>query len=147
MLVTTHTITGGVVGEVVSNPILAFILGSILHFLFDAIPHYDKTDDGKWSWKQILLVIIDFSATILILFWLRPKLSIYNPFWWGAFGGFWPDLIDNVPFWGPAIIKTKWGKRYHKFHEGLHKKQPHFLVGLGIQIAIIAVSLIIHFSV
>lgn len=146
MLVTTHTITGGVVGEIVSNPILAFVMGTILHFVFDAIPHYDKTDDGKWSWRQILLVVLDFSATLYILFLIRPTLSFASPFWWGAFGGFWPDLIDNVPFWGPFVIKTKLGKKYHKFHEGLHKVQPSFLAGMIIQIAIIAVVLVIHFS-
>ena len=148
MIVAVHTFAGGVAGEMIDNAPLAFLLGLVLHFLFDAIPHFDNTSNSKWDWKQIAFTTADFVlAFILIFFVAKQPLAlsfIKTPFFWGAFGGFLPDLIDNVPFWSGPFRRSTFGKKFHKFHDGLHKKQPHWLIGLSIQAAVILIFLYIH---
>lgn len=151
MIVTVHTFAGGVAGEVLQNPFLALLLGIFLHFVLDAIPHYDNTDNSRWTRRQIIFTAVDFIiAGLLLYFVLEIPVSpaaFGSAVFWGAFGGFLPDLIDNVPFWNKQWHSTKIGKKFHKFHDGIHQKQPHFLLGLSIQAAIVLLFYALHFMI
>ncbi len=150
MIVTVHVVAGGVIGELVGNPAAAFLLGIISHFILDSIPHFDNLDNECFSPRQIAFTAADFMISFSLLFGvikLPLNQTIFSSvFFWGALGGFFPDLFDNVPFWKERFIATKFGTRYHKFHENLHHGQPAPLIGLSTQLAVVVLFLVIHFA-
>jgi len=152
MILTAHIITSGTVGELIGNPAGAFVVGIILHFILDAIPHYDTVDKiPQFSRRQIAFTTTEIIIGILmLLFVIRLPLNrtiLNSAFAWGALGGMIPDLLDNVPFWEKRFQATKIGSKFHHFHCTIHKKQPSFFVGMTIQIITIVLFLTIHFAV
>lgn len=139
MLIAAHAIAAGTVGTYISNPILAFLLGIILHFVLDFVPHYDTTDEGKFTPRQIALILTDFLLFLLIIiFVIKPS----DPsFWWGAFGGIFPDFLDINPLWNKAFRKTAFGKSFHKFHEKIQRYRASFVPGISVQMLVILISL------
>lgn len=135
MLTSSHAITAGTIGMAIGNPILAFILGFIIHFLLDAIPHYDTTDNGKLTFRQWAFILGDLALAILIIFLLiRPEISWGNAFLWGAFGGVLPDIFDDIPLWKEQFRKTKIGALIHNIHEKIQPKQTPMFFGVAIQV-------------
>ena len=149
MLAANHTIVAGVVGSYIGNPFLAFLAGFIIHFLLDSIPHFDTTDKGKFTFRQIFLVVADFAIGLMLIFWvIRADISINSPFVWGAFGGMVPDLLDNVPFWNKAFRKSKIGRKFHNFHNLFHSRLFNHKPFLGLlsQYLIIALFIWLYFA-
>lgn len=144
MLLAAHAISGGVIGEELNNPYLAFLAGFVFHFFLDFIPHMDFIVRRKWDWKQYLFVGSDSIIGILIiLYFIHPQYSLNNPFWWGIFGGILPDLLDNVPFWQKAFRKTKFGHVLNQMHTKYHHSNAGPFWGILTQVGVIALSLII----
>lgn len=144
MLLGAHLITGAVAGEYIDNPYLAFAAGVILHFILDAIPHFDTTDDRKITFRQILLIGIDGITGIAILFYGYQNFSIHHwSYLAGALGGITPDIIDNVPLWQKAIRSTKIGKKFNQFHTWIQWRSLTPIPGLAIQYIIIAIAVLI----
>ncbi len=146
MITTVHTIAGGIVGEKVNNPLFAFFAGIALHYILDAIPHFDNVLENKlWTWKQWVFTSVDLIITALLLIYLKPELVVANPFIWGAIGGMLPDLLEHVPFWGKQFISNPIGKRLSNFHEKIHiQKQSGVVIGMLTQVIILAIILIIR---
>jgi hypothetical protein len=78
MLMAVHGAVGALIGENVTNPLLAFGLAFGSHFLLDVIPHGDhhhvqsfKTE--KKLKKMINLIILDMIVGVLFLFIISPK--------------------------------------------------------------------------
>ncbi|MEI7791953.1 MAG: hypothetical protein WCI57_00485 [Candidatus Berkelbacteria bacterium] len=144
MIISVHFLAGGVAGEAIGNPIYAFLLGIILHFVLDAIPHFDNVlKNGKWNYKQVIFTALDVLATAWMLFgYLKPDLNFSNPLLWGAFGGVLPDLLDNIPFF--TIRNTKFGRLFHRFHLRIHAKTPGWPVGALTQIVVVILFVIWH---
>lgn len=135
MLLGSHLLTGAAVGEAVGNPFLAFLLGFILHFVIDAIPHFDPADDNKLTFRQILLVAVEGSIGIAILIYCYLNFSSNKAgFLAGAFGSILPDLMDNVPFWDKSFQKTRFGKAFHNFHNRLQLTKLNPVLGLSVQL-------------
>lgn len=140
MLIASHIITAGYVGERIGNPFLAFLVGVVIHFLLDAVPHYDTTDNGEITKKQLVLLITDGAIGILlIIFLLKADLGLKSPFFWGVFGGIFPDILDNVPFWQGAFRNTIIGGKFHKFHDRIQKISLPPMPGLLLQIIIVMI--------
>lgn len=145
MLISSHMIAAGAVGQWLENPILAFLVGIVVHFVLDAIPHYDTTDDGKWTKSQIAFVIGDFVIGVLIIFlYLKPPLEFTNPFWWGALGGIIIDIFDVSPFWKDKFRQSKFGQGVHWFHEYVHKVKAEPFLGIVSQVLIIIIGILIY---
>lgn len=142
MLIAAHSIVGGVVGECFDNVGLAFIVGFLSHFFLDAIPHYDSTDKGKFTKRQILLIACDLVIGVIIFCKYLWPVSHY--FFFGVAGGLLPDILDVTPFWKKSFQKTAFGKKFHRFHELLHWYRPNFLIGILSQWAVIALALLAH---
>jgi hypothetical protein len=144
MIISVHFLAGGVVGEAIGNPFFAFLLGIALHFVLDAIPHFDNVlKNGKWNYKQVIFTALDVAATAWILFvYLKPDHNFTNPLLWGALGGVLPDLLDNIPFL--TVRNTKFGKLLHKFHLKIHAKTPGWIVGSITQIIVVILFVIWH---
>lgn len=145
MLIAAHSVSAGVVGEVIADPILALLFGFILHFILDAIPHYDTTDGGKFTKRQLFLLALDGIVGLTILIFLFINSSAKLPFVMGILGGLLPDLLDNVPFWDKQFRRTIFGKRFHQFHEKIQSVKLAPLPGILIQYFISTVSIYIFF--
>ena len=145
MLIAAHSIAGGVAGDFIGNPILAFLLGIIIHFILDAIPHYDTTDNHKFTFRQWALILGDALVALLIIFLIiKPPLDINSPFLWGAIGGITPDFFDNVSLWSKQFQAFKLGNVFHNFHERIQPKQPNIFWGLLVQIVLIAIFIYLY---
>jgi len=146
MLIAAHSISAGVVGEVVENPILAFLLGFILHFILDAIPHFDSTDGGKFTKRQIALLAIDGTIGLAVLIYLFFNSSHQLSFVAGVFGGLLPDMLDNVPWWEDKFRKSKFGKVFHAFHDYIQLIKLKPVLGLSVQCIIVFLSIYIFLT-
>ena len=142
MLAASHLVAGGVIGSYIGNPFLAFLLGIIIHFVLDAIPHFDTIGEGGTSLKEMTLIITDFLIGLALIIWvIKPDLSIGSPFVWGAIGGMTPDLFDNVPFWKRWFHKNIIGNKIHEFHEKYHSRtfDHHPVLGMLTQYILIGI--------
>lgn len=153
MIITAHMIAGGVAGEVVQSSFLAFALGIVLHFILDAVPHFDNLlDEGeRWNYKQVLFLIFDVILLFVLSFYVLKlpfSLKFFNtPFFYGALGGIFPDILDNVPFWQGIFQRSKWGRKIHYFHDKIQLKNVNPFFGLLTQAIVIYASMAIYFLV
>lgn len=144
MLLGPHLITGAVAGEYIDNPYFAFAAGIILHFILDAIPHYDTTDDGKYTFRQIALIFSEGIIGIIIFLFCYKNFSVHKiSFLAGALGGIVPDIIDNVPFWQKIFQNNKFGKKFHSFHTWVQLIKLAPIPGIAVQYLIIAITVLI----
>ena len=137
MLIASHSLVSGYVGEKLGNPFLAFLVGIMLHFILDAIPHYDTTDKGKMTLRQILLIVVDGLIGFWIVCLYCSKMGLNYSFIAGVIGGLLPDIFDNSPLWSKKFRNTKHGHKLHQLHQAMHGKQFSAILGILIQIAII----------
>lgn len=141
MLLSSHALVGGALGQATGNPILAFFVGIISHYLLDMIPHYDTTDGGKLTLRQYGLIFLDLAILAVLLFVFKKSLD--NNFFWGLAGAVTPDVIDNVPLWSKKTANIYFYSKIKRFHEKIQPKQPGLLFGIAIQILLILVSLVL----
>ena len=166
MIFTTHAITGATIGVLTGNPILAFFLSWLSHYVLDSLPHFDqgsfyvKKDKGpawvgiKYSEKDDKFRQGKRDWTILFLdFILAAVLGLYLLFnfptnlWilliFGGLGGILPDIFDGSPFWKDKFKKTKIGKPFHNIHNFFHwpLSMKYLYFGIGIQIVVVAIDL------
>lgn len=127
----------------IGNPFLAFFIGFVLHFILDAIPHFDTTDGGKITKRQIALLVADAVLGLLILIYLFLNSNHQISFIFGVFGGLLPDILDNVPWWEDKFRSSKFGKSFHRFHESIQSIKVKPFLGLPIQYVIIIISICI----
>jgi hypothetical protein len=145
MLFTAHAAVGGVAGEYLNSPILAFIAGFILHFILDSVPHYDTTDNHKWTFRQCFLMFADMAIGIVLVVVFYNKIGHPVSFFAGALGGVLPDILDITPLWQKQFRSTWFGRGMHKIHFSIQNKVG-LILGLTVQAVIIAVSVLILIS-
>lgn len=146
MLFTAHAAVGGVAGEYLNSPVLAFIAGFILHFILDAIPHYDTTDNQKWTFRQYFLMFADMAVGFVLLFIFFDKIGHPLSFFAGSFGSILPDILDLPPIWRDRFRSTWFGARMHRVHEAVQKIKVGPVSGLSIQVIIIVITVYILIS-
>lgn len=135
MILATHAITGAAVGRMSSNPLVAFVLGFLSHFVLDAIPHWQyelisKTQSSNPLEEDMALdrrfvrdfALLSFDCLSGILFSLlifqgasgfsNPSLTIF----FGSLGGVLPDALQFA-FWK---IRREPLTTFQKFHEWIH---------------------------
>ena len=120
MLIFPHAVAGAVIGENIGSDFLAFGLGFLSHFVLDAIPHFDTTDEGRWTKRQIALAVADLGIGVVVLWYFLPEIN-QSGYFWGIFGAILPDLMDNVPFWSEKFRETRAGSVFHKIHGGIQR--------------------------
>ena len=124
MILTTHALTGAVLGKNISNLWVLIPTSLVIHFAMDHLRHGEYVDvfDSKMAfnntwWK----VCLDISATLvfLVLFITFNKLDalqIRNVMLGSFFSAF-PDLI-TVIYWK---FRFKFLEPIYKFHIWCHK--------------------------
>lgn len=126
MILTTHALTGVVIGKTFNDPILIIFFSLTIHFLMDAFRHGEYFDDRtakikNTAWKVGLDLAITFVIIIIFI-----NLKNYNPetirnISLGIFFSLIPDGLTLL-FWKynfKSLKKIKefhsWAHRYPKF--------------------------------
>lgn len=143
MFLSVHTCVGAVIGRFSPNPIIAFILGFLFHFLLDIIPHgdmktYDDYRSGKILRRSVAIIMLDgiFSIYLTILTLVGQnrfgdEMSIAA----GIAGSVLPDVLVM----SYEVIKMKILKKFYTFHFYFHrliskKREIPYLFGIVYQI-------------
>lgn len=119
MILTTHILTGAVLGANIQNPYAVAGLAVAVHFLLDLVPHGDylnKKSSLKEFWKVALDLAIGLGTVAAILFFRCPTpTNIFNI----CIGIFFSLLPDGTTFlyWKMGM---KFLKPIKRFHEKLH---------------------------
>lgn len=124
MILTTHALTGAVIGKYIKNPWLVVALAIIAHFIMDTFRHgeyvevFSKNTSIKNSgWKVALDFLIGLIIVSVIIH-LQPLAAwqIKNMYI-GATASVLPDLVTAL-YW-----KFRWNflKKYYEFHTWVHK--------------------------
>jgi hypothetical protein len=150
MYLTVHTAIGGAASQITSSPLIAFVLGVILHFMFDMVPHGDE-----WikkirlfrikSFDYIFVILTDFILTIITaLIWIKfTPIDQISLLFAGIAGGAAPDAL-----WGfYEMTKSPSLAWYKKFHTNVHqfitKKTMPTKKGFVLQFVILAIASIL----
>lgn len=150
MLLTVHATAGAMIGQQVNNPVLAFILSFVSHFVLDMIPHGDqdwideyKGDQRSKVTKIITIVVVDivilitlFVSRFYFLGSFTPNLSIAM----GIIGAILPDFLV-----GCHELSDRLFKKFYQFHFWVHdliKVKPTALQGVAFQVIITIILLL-----
>ncbi len=139
MALTIHVTIGAILGRYIPNPLLAFLVGFISHFLTDMIPHgdsavYKRYKCGVNKKRSQALVLIDSALAITVTL-LILNLGNFESLHAASFaiaGSVMPDIIIGLhillePKWltkhqwlvsGPLI--RGWLEAFHRFHFFMH---------------------------
>jgi hypothetical protein len=131
MITIAHVLVGGAVGLATGNPVAALVAGTASHFVLDMVPHLDVHPEAPRDEEDNIIFTpalyiqafadVLIAAVIVCVFWVTYfDFPAITPFVIGAFGGFLPDLIDNVPFWKYQFRRLPGGMALHNFHEWTH---------------------------
>jgi hypothetical protein len=163
MISIAHVLIGGAVGTAVGvatgSTLAALAAGVVTHLVADSIPHFDSPPGGeldkegqlKWTPGVYAYAFTDSIVAwlIVLFFWYSfYSFPIITPFIAGAFGGYLPDLIDNVPFWKNIFRPWPGFKQFHAFHEAIHENwekrfpmPPYIWLGILTQVVAVTLSL------
>lgn len=161
MILATHAVAGAAAAKIFeSNPLAAFIVAFLSHFILDAIPHWDYTLlsykksldplNGNMVWGKkfiidLVRIFFDFWTGIFlsILFFKTQSNYQTSIIILGAFGGMLPDALQFA-YWK---LKTEPLKTLQKFHRFAHTKneilKEKTTLGILTQLAIIALIILI----
>lgn len=163
MILTTHAIVGAAAGRLVSNPLLAFALGFVSHFLIDAIPHWGYPlaslirDEknllqkdmamNRWFLRDLAIMAVDFcSGVILAIFIFQGKAGFINfslPLLAGVMGGVLPDALQFAYFKIRRRPLVDLQKLHIRFHLNHTKNIPALPYGILSQVAVIIAAVIV----
>jgi len=123
MILTTHALTGAVIGKNVENIWLVIILSLASHYILDFFRHGEYLNrKSKWSdfWK-VSVDLITGGIMILALIELRniPSSVQINMFW-GAFFSMLPDFLTLL-YWKFGV---NFLKKLFNFHAWIHRYPP-----------------------
>ncbi|MFA6593668.1 MAG: hypothetical protein WCT16_00230 [Candidatus Buchananbacteria bacterium] len=131
MFITAHAAASAVIGKEIANPLLAFVISIVLHFVFDIIPHGDRDYCKRFFGLQFKrfseeekfksMAFYSLIDTVLLVFFL---LYLFKSFaWakddsviWAIIGGIIPDFIVAIYM----LTKSRWLKGFFNFHHENH---------------------------
>jgi hypothetical protein len=162
MLITPHALASSALSTAITdNLFVAFFVSLSLHFILDAIPHFDpgtlryKADepnrkpkwgtehlDEKTKWPKWVyaVVIADFLVAIFIYVFWFSKLSNFPVLLAAGIGGIFVDLIDNplVKFYKlPVFAQIHW--LHHRVHFDLPAR--YWFWGVPMEVIIVGGTL------
>lgn len=128
MILTTHALTGAVIGKNIENPFIIIVLSLIIHYLMDTLRHGEYLDRNSTTketlWKVFLDISIGLTTIGLILYisYIFNPLNDFNIFniLLGSFFSMFPDLLTFL-YWK---VNVKFLKKIFDFHAWMHKFPP-----------------------
>lgn len=154
MFLIVHSTAAVALAQQITSPGLAFAVGFVSHFLFDAIPHGDENvavDNDHWRMvkKVVAIALVDVILMVGTFVALAGAGIVeFSPVMLAAaLGGLLPDALQ-IPaiVWPDATPRAL--KQYRRIHEGIHNVTPYNigigwgLLVQGLTLAIVVVSLI-----
>ena len=166
MLTIAHVTAGAAIGSfIVDTPtgnILALGLGVASHYILDSIPHWENwfgreiygfpSDTPLQKLPKITIVsgLFDFIVAVTLFVFVYRNVGS-GPFYqsslfWGALGGFLPDLLDNIPVINQLTVKIPGIKQERAFHSRIHisqeaQKAVPYMTGLVTQLIVVTFGL------
>jgi hypothetical protein len=124
MILTTHALTGAVIGKNIGSPWLIIIVSLAVHFLMDTLRHgeYVESFDSKAAfkntwWKFTLDLVAAFALIALFInFKKLTSLEIRNILT-GSFFSMFPDLLTLL-YWK---FRLNFLLPLYKFHTWVHR--------------------------
>lgn len=165
MTLTTHALVGAAAASLFpSEPYLAFAAGFVSHLAIDAIPHWDyhgwlhsvrrdplhplqnEVLSGKGAWRDFAIIAADALLGFVLTFGVARFLNIpAHVALIGAGAGVYPDILQFVYYkirhddWLRPVLEP-----LQKFHISLQREiYPRWYIGLGYQLALVAVVLLV----
>lgn len=160
MILTPHILVGAVIGAKTQNLGLIIILGILIHFILDKIPHWDydlpsvfrnfrKDKKFKPLISDFIKMAIDITVGFLIVFfilWHRNALDFnYLPFILiGILVSLFHDVFFGSIFLFPGKTARKINKIGYFFHYKPKQKEGRItFLGLSTQIIVIIISCVV----
>ncbi|HBM45566.1 MAG: hypothetical protein UT05_C0010G0004 [Parcubacteria group bacterium GW2011_GWF2_38_76] len=155
MILTSHSIIGVAAARLAPvNPILAFSLAFLSHFVADAIPHWEyklsKISDPKYSEKislnkdfaiDVMKVGSDILFGVLLSYFIfygeNPELILI-----GILGGIFPDILQFLY----GKIKIEPLITFKKIHDAVHSERMEDRMFFGIATQVITILFITFLS-
>lgn len=145
MTISPHFFAGAAAATFTTNPLVAFLLGIIIHFLLDMLPHTDpglfnKKKDGWPVWLYVYCAV-EFAVTIAVFVFLFYKRTDFTIIGIGGLGGIFPDILENAPIKSlnnlPVLKQISW------FHNAIHfsLEKKDWYLGLPIEIIVLGGSI------
>ena len=131
MTTTTHTAIGSVIGLYILNPILGFVVGLLLHFLVDMIPHGDgdmRSEEERKLDKKNTKVFLYGTLDVLVAFFLLIVLvnvrdpQFILPFTMAIAGSVLPDLLVGIHDATKSKLLDKFVALHWFFHDFFLKR-------------------------
>ena len=163
MTITPHFFASAALATATTNNVfVAFLLGFLLHFVLDSLPHVDPgtfhnirvpgfgknihleevhAQDKPWPNWIYTFVVIEFIITIVLVFSLFKNHPDFTIIIAGGLGGIFLDVMDNSLFL--FILRWPIFRQIHWLHHRLHYELPpqKWYWGLPSVIIITGVSL------
>lgn len=119
MILTTHILSGALIGAEIKNPFYVAVISIIVHFLLDLFPHGDYLNK-KSRLREFWKVAVDLAAGLGIVFailFIRDPILNKTTIAIGIFFSLLPDATTFSYLW----LKMKFLKPIHDFHQKLHR--------------------------
>jgi hypothetical protein len=151
MFLTVHSAVGLAASKYFHQPILAFIAGFILHYVFDLIPHGDTEVSKKYhnAVYMTLAGLIDLailSSSLIIIMLTQARIFTWTELA-AICGSVLPDALLFFYFIKPqnkVLLKLK--KFHHYIHNLLVSKLKIGLIpGMILQVIIFIIALKLYF--
>jgi len=129
MVLTTHALTGAVIGKNIGNPWIIVPVSLAVHYLMDGILHAEYFDSrtakvkDAW-WKIVIDLFIGTAIIFFFVFFERPDMKIASNVALGAFFSLFPDGITLIHY----LSGRRSFKRIKHFHSLAHRydKNPKY---------------------
>ncbi len=124
MYITIHSAVGGAIGQFISDPFVAFLIGVVSHFILDIIPHGDEEVTKKVTWlksaRSKLFFVVGSDFTILFFFFIFWTLNSPVDQLLGMFAGIAGGIVPDA-LWGfHELTDAPFLRWYRKKHSALH---------------------------
>lgn len=128
MILTTHALTGAVIGKFIPSPWAIVPIALAVHFALDNLRHgeyvesFDSHVAFRNTWWKILLDLSLGGIIILAaLYFGSPSLTLIGNILLGSFSSMFPDLLTLL-YWK---TKAPWLRPIYIFHSWAHRFPRH----------------------
>ena len=148
MFLTVHVASGVIIGQYIANPLLAFIIGFILHYITDIIPHGDTSVAKKYKNPIHIATaaLVDLIILlIVIVFLFLNQINLFKPsIMAGMLGAMLPDILQGFYYIYRGKVFKRLQNIHNLFHDAISKKyEMNFILGLIFQFIILIILIII----
>jgi hypothetical protein len=152
MFIITHAVTGMVIGQVVKSSPLAFIIGWIVHFIMDIIPHGDSNEYKKYKKTNIVpkgqlyqIIFDNLVMFALIAYFLIFRVeNAWWPTFWGILGSVLPDALVGIHECKPNRLTRPFHRLHFFFHNLITDRRQDMRLRYALILQLIAIIILMR---